>query len=70
MRPAIPVVETTPLGVPSPKAPVARSSLARAEREPGPFVRELRAEDLPRSAAADEADGEPDGAADEPPLAA
>ena len=44
--------------------------LARAAREPRPFVRELRAEDLARSDAADDADSKAEAAADEPPLAA
>ncbi len=44
--------------------------LARARREPRPFMRALRAGPAPAGGEADEADGERDGAADEPPLAA
>jgi hypothetical protein len=49
--------------------------LARARREPRPFIRALTADDLRPQAepldAAEEDDGQPDdGAADEPPLAA
>jgi hypothetical protein len=44
--------------------------LARARREPRPFVRELTEDLAPGGGMADEADREPDGAADEPPLAA
>jgi integrase len=48
--------------------------LARARREPRPFIRALTADDLrPLAEAQDEAEADgqaPDGAADEPPLAA
>jgi hypothetical protein len=44
--------------------------LARATRERRPFVRELTGRDLGRGGAADGADTEPDGAADDSPLAA
>jgi hypothetical protein len=48
--------------------------LARARREPRPFIRALTADDLrPRAEAQDEAEPDAqalDGAADEPPLAA
>jgi hypothetical protein len=40
--------------------------LARAGREPRPFVRELAADDLPPG----DADSDPDAAVDDPPLAA
>ena len=44
--------------------------LARAAREPRPFVRQLRAEDLGPDGNSGEADGEVDDVAEEPPLAA
>jgi hypothetical protein len=44
--------------------------LVRAAREPRPFVRELRADDVEHGAPADDADSKAEDAADEPPLAA
>jgi hypothetical protein len=44
--------------------------LARARREPRPFVRELRADDLERADTTEEAGSNADDAADDLPLAA